>query len=115
MRQLPKEIGQRVKAARKRFELTQAELAEQSALDEVTIRAIEAGRRGLSLDSLARVARVLGLRPGELLDPDAVDAVGVGRQAAVIVDSLNPAWQRAALRILREIQQAAKTKPNRAP
>ncbi|MBS2031599.1 MAG: helix-turn-helix transcriptional regulator [Deltaproteobacteria bacterium] len=102
---LRKEIGRRVREARVRLELTQAELAGRLDLEEPTIRAIEAGRRGLSLDSLVRLAEALGIQPGVLVDAGEPKPTSLGREAAKLVDGMSPAWQRAAVRILREIRQ----------
>ena len=114
MPSLPQEIGRRVRIARIRLEITQAELAERLELEEATVRAVEAGRRGLSLDSLVRMAGVLGVRPGDLINQDEKPATGIGHEAAVIVNSMNLSWQRSALRILREIRDQVVKKPGKA-
>ena len=103
MKPLPRDIGRRVKEARKHLSLTQAELAERLDLEAVTVRAIEAGRRGLSLDSLIRLASALHITPGALLDAGPTSPTSVGQEAALLVDALEPEWQKSALVILREL------------
>lgn len=100
-----KEIGQRVRKARTRLELTQADLAERLELEEATVRAIEAGRRGLSLDSLLRVADALGMRPGEIVDPDANPLPESDAEARRLIGEMPEEWQRTAIRILRELHR----------
>ena len=82
---LRKEVGRRVKAARLRLERTQAELAGRGDLEEPTVRSIETGRRGLSLDSLVRLADALGVQPGDLVDAGDMKPTPMEREAAKLV------------------------------
>lgn len=100
-----KEIGRRVREARTRLELTQAELAERLELEDATVRAIEAGRRGLSVESLLRMADALGMRPGEIVDPEVAPVPKPQAEAGRLVAEMPSEWQQAALRILREIHR----------
>jgi len=103
---LPNEIGRRVRAARQRLELTQEELAERVDMEAATVRAVEAGRRGLSVESLVRLAEALHVSPGALLeDPRRDDGVCADEAEAVhILRRLDEPWRSFVVRTLREIQ-----------
>jgi transcriptional regulator with XRE-family HTH domain len=100
---LHEKIGKRVRAARIELDLTQAELAGRLELEEPTVRSIEAGRRGVSIESLLRLADALRVTPGELLDLDPTNTTRVGRESARLIEELSPTWQKALLRIVPEI------------
>ena len=58
----------RLRAARKKAGLSQAELARRSGVPQPTISRIEAGHhRGIDLDILERLAIVLKTKPGDLI------------------------------------------------
>jgi transcriptional regulator with XRE-family HTH domain len=102
--ELRKRVGERVRHRRIECEFTQEELAERLDLDESTIRAIEAGRRGVSLTVLVALAQALNVEPGSLIDEKATVSTSEA-EAAQLVRALEPAWQRSAVRILREIHK----------
>lgn len=52
-------VGRRIKAARERAGLTQAELAEQSGLPLLVIQEYEAGTKGQTYKGTLRIAKVL--------------------------------------------------------
>jgi transcriptional regulator with XRE-family HTH domain len=108
-------IGRRIRAARTARGLTQAALAEATAVEEPTIRALEAGRRGPSIETLVAVAHALDVHAGVLLD-DAPPAHG-DDEAARIVAALSPAWRAFALRTLRDLKHltTAKKTASHAP
>ncbi|MDA0323821.1 MAG: helix-turn-helix transcriptional regulator [Verrucomicrobia bacterium] len=74
-------IGERVRLARTRRGLTQAEMAERMFVTRKTLSRLERGEPGVSLSVLASALWVLGLDSGlqELADPEH-DAVGVRRE-----------------------------------
>jgi transcriptional regulator with XRE-family HTH domain len=99
---LNKDVGQRVKALRLEQGITQADLAAMLALDETTIRSIEAGRRGMSLETLTRVSKALRAKPSSLLGDD--DEAGVlVTEAQQLVQELPAHWQQLAVRFLRDL------------
>src|SRR4051794_3322007 len=65
---LPRAIGRVVEAARKRAELSLAQLAEATSLDQALIVEVEAGSRLVSTSKLDRIASVLGLDAFALRD-----------------------------------------------
>lgn len=66
--------GERIKAARKRAGVTQAQLAEQSGVAAISIHQYEAGKRNPQLEPVLRIAAALGVPVQELIaDWSAVD------------------------------------------
>ena len=59
--------GSRLRAVREAKGLTLTEVARQAKIDPAHLSRVERGRRGLSVESLARVAKVLELRDLERL------------------------------------------------
>jgi len=66
-------FGQHLRALRLERSLTQEALADAASLHWTYIGQIERGERNLTLKNVLRLARGLGVRPGEL-----VDAAGSG-------------------------------------
>jgi transcriptional regulator with XRE-family HTH domain len=62
-------VGQRIRATREALGWTQSDLAARLGRTQTAVSYWESGRRGLSLDDLVDVARVLGVPNAELL-PD---------------------------------------------
>lgn len=62
-------VGQRIRAGREALGWTQSDLADRLGCTQTAVSYWESGRRGLSLDDLVDVARVLGVPAAELL-PD---------------------------------------------
>lgn len=96
-----------MRSRREGMRLTQVQLADRIHVDDSTVRAIELGRRGASLDMLFALAEVLGTSPGALLgDTPSVDASA--GEAAEIVSSLDNEWKKTSLEILRSLQRHAR-------
>jgi transcriptional regulator with XRE-family HTH domain len=70
-------IGARVKSARKRLGISQAELARRVGIDQPSISRLEKGERQLSANQLARIAAALNTTVADLMPStsgsDAVD------------------------------------------
>lgn len=60
-------IGKTVRATRKAAGISQEELALATDMDRSYVGGIERGEHNLTVLNLTRIARVLGLTPGELL------------------------------------------------
>jgi transcriptional regulator with XRE-family HTH domain len=60
-------VGQNVRSLRLRLGLTQEELAEKAEFHWTYVSGVERGRYNISLDSLVRLAKALGIKPFELL------------------------------------------------
>lgn len=63
-----RKVGARIKQVRESRDLSQAQLAERSGVDRAYLSGIERGIRNLTLLHLARLAKVLKVRAGSLLD-----------------------------------------------
>jgi transcriptional regulator with XRE-family HTH domain len=59
--------GSKLRAIREAKGLTLTDVAKQAGIAPAHLSRVERGRRGLSVESLARVAKVLGLRDLERL------------------------------------------------
>jgi transcriptional regulator with XRE-family HTH domain len=60
-----------LRTARRLKDITQAQLAEQSGVDQRTISDIERGaNRNPSWETVARIAKALGVEPGEIFPLD---------------------------------------------
>ena len=66
------ELGERIRIARKRRHLLQAELAQKAGVGEKTIRRLENGDAGVSIGTVLNVLWALGLlsSASALADPD---------------------------------------------
>jgi transcriptional regulator with XRE-family HTH domain len=65
---IPQEqIGQRLRAVRERKGMSQGTLAQALATRQSNISDIERGVRGLTIQQLVKIARVLGTTPNEIL------------------------------------------------
>ncbi len=62
----------RLRVLRERAALTQDELAEQAGIHRVSIANIERGAKGAQAKTVRKLARVLGVKPADLMEaPDA--------------------------------------------
>ncbi|MCX6784282.1 MAG: helix-turn-helix transcriptional regulator [candidate division WWE3 bacterium] len=66
---LRRRLGNNIKQARRKRGLSQQQVAENAHLDLTSVNEIENGRRNPSLETLARLAKVLEVSPHELLKP----------------------------------------------
>jgi len=62
-----KQLGEKVRLARKRAGLTQEKLAEKSGLHRTYIAGIETGKRNVSVKSLEKIAKALDVKSSSLL------------------------------------------------
>lgn len=87
-----------LKAWREHRGLSQEELAEKAGTTPSVVSLLEAGERGLSLKWLRRLARPLGITPGQLAD------FMPGDQGAEILnmwEGIDPKERKRALTVLR--------------
>jgi len=66
---LAQQVGRRVAELRAERELTQAQLAESLSVSIRYLQSIEAGDENLSLETIAKLATVLGAKPIALFEP----------------------------------------------
>ena len=62
-------LGQRIRTLREAAELSQEAVAGQAGITQEHLSNIERGERGASLDLTRRLAVALGVRWGDLIDP----------------------------------------------
>ncbi len=67
-------VGSNVRRYRKKAGLTQEQLAEYAGLHRTYIGAVERAQKNISAMNIARIARVLGVEPHILLDPNSDEA-----------------------------------------
>jgi transcriptional regulator with XRE-family HTH domain len=60
-------LGRKIRACRKRSQFSQEELAEKADLSYKYLGEVERGYVNISLDSLARIAKALGVRLRDLV------------------------------------------------
>lgn len=85
----PMKIGDAIRAARTKAGLTQRQLAEKVGVDKSAVAQWEGGGggKGISLDNLVEVARILEVKPSELLgEPTPADKMELTdtREIAVV-------------------------------
>jgi len=66
-----KEIGQRIKIARKKADLSQAQVAEQLGVSQGAVAHWEGGRKAIPLDKFIALASTLNISPAQFIDPEA--------------------------------------------
>jgi transcriptional regulator with XRE-family HTH domain len=77
----PSVIGRRLKAFRRRAKMTQKDLSDATGIPRSMIAAVESGlRSGMSVESLIKIADVLGLSLDQLAreDPKQSERVAAG-------------------------------------
>lgn len=79
-------MGERIRAARTREGMTQAQAANESGLGDAAVRLYELGKRTPSDEVLARVAKTLGVTPESLMN-------------------LTPSTEREALEMLFRLEE----------
>ena len=106
-------IGQRVRECRNALGLTQDAVAERADLAEATLRAVEAGRRGPSVDSITAIANALGVPVSTFFADDAI-ADGSGAEAARLFRELDERLQPVVIRFMRDMGSALSAKGKRS-
>lgn len=113
------EIGRRLRQARLRLDLTQAQVAERIGVTFQQIQKYERGDTRLALSTLARLRDLLRIEAADLLPPlrddgsaipDPVAAMGqtiTGVHLADIFGRMTPAHQQNLLNVAKAINTAA--------
>lgn len=112
------EIGKRLRQARIRLDLTQADVAQKLGVSFQQIQKYERGETRLALSTLARLRAELGVEADDLLPPlrrdgsaipDPVSAMGqniTGVQLARLFGRMAPAQQQNLLNVAQAIASA---------
>jgi len=98
------DLGKRLSMFRKARGLTQVEVAEKLGVSQAAVSEYESGGSSLSLESLAKVAKVLKVSADELLGlkptKDQPDRKGRFWKQLSKVEELSPAEQKSILQII---------------
>jgi len=76
---LAQQVGRRVAELRSEIGLTQAELAEHMEVSVRYLQSIEAGTENLTLETIAKLATILGAKPAALFEPPVTKKPRPGR------------------------------------
>lgn len=108
-------IGEKIKKARTDAKMTQKELAEKCGMADSAIRKYESGKVVPKLDTIAKIARAMGLYAGDLVDAGQWGQVQPGEdsETASTAESqllshfrnLNDNGQRVAVERVQELAQ----------
>lgn len=94
-------IGERIRDARKTFGFTQAELAERSSMDNITISRLETGLRAPSLEQLERLGAAFKLPISHFVsDGEALPELRA-RELVVMLEKLTKEQQKFAVDLVR--------------
>jgi transcriptional regulator with XRE-family HTH domain len=108
-------VGERIRRFRKSFGWTQAQLAEPSELDDMTISRLETGVRAPSLDQLERISLVFNVPISHFLDENDDLAFVRGREMASMLVSLSPEQQNFVVEFVRLYADTHGKRPRSAP
>ena len=99
-----KKLGRKIREARLKLNLTQAQLAEAIDISDTYMGAIERGERSLTLDTLVRLVNRLGVTVDYLLSDSVADNdSNIMEQFRQIVDSQPMERKQMAIHVLRTI------------
>ena len=97
-------LGRQLRARREAQGLTQAVLAERADLTENYLSAVERGLKLPALDTLDRLAKVLGVEPGELLGLSTRDPWI--EEVAAVAEGVPKNLRAVAIAVLRAVAQS---------
>lgn len=113
--ELLQEVGSRVGQARRDRGWTQEALAEAVGVEPVTLSRLETGDRALSLTMLSKIADVLAVGLGELLDVQRQLPAATGTpeevELARLFAGLAPSGRDLVLRLARELTKGTSERP----
>ena len=104
-------IGSRIKAARRKRKLSQAELAELLNISSVHMSKIELGKTNFGVDILMKITEVLQVSADELLRTDVPAANVVYAEEIVgILEGSTQAEKEAMLNTLRDMKKVFRSR-----
>ena len=104
-------IGSRIKAARRKRKLSQAELAELLNISSVHMSKIELGKTNFGVDILMKITEVLQVSADELLRTDVPAANAVyAEEIAGILEGSTQAEKEAMLNTLRDMKKVFRSR-----
>ena len=107
MEKFLQEVGARVKEARMRKHLSQAQLADLLGLTPPYISNIETGKQNMSITALARISDVLEVSADWLLRNNTADALAItADELHELFEDCTPAERMGIMRVARETKKA---------
>ena len=104
-------IGSRIKAARRKRKLSQAELAELLNISSVHMSKIELGKTNFGVDILMKITEVLQVSADELLRTDVPAANAVYAEEIIgILEGSTQAEKEAMLNTLRDMKKVFRSR-----
>ena len=104
-------IGSRIKAARRKRKLSQAELAELLNISSVHVSKIELGKTNFGVDILMKITEVLQVSADELLRTDVPTANAVYAEEIIgILEGSSQAEKEAMLNTLRDMKKVFRSR-----
>ena len=105
------EVGARIKEARLRKHLSQAQLAELLGLTPPYISNLETGKQNMSITALARISDVLEVSADWILRNHTRDALDItAEEFRELLEDCTPAERMGILRVAQETKKALKSK-----
>ena len=105
------EVGGRVKEARVRKHLSQAQLAEMLGLSSRYISNLETGKQNMSITALAKISDVLEVSADWILRNNTRDALEItADELRDLLADCSPAERMGIMRVAQETKKALKSK-----
>ena len=105
------EVGARIKEARLRKHLSQAQLAELLGLTPPYISNIETGKQNMSITALAKISDVLEVSADWILRNNTRDALEItADEFRALLADCTPAERMGIMRVAQETKKALKSK-----
>ena len=95
-----KTIGNKLLAFRKKYGLTQTELAEAAGLSERTYADIERGNVNMRIETVLKICNVLHITPDEILTEDALSFHSKENELLARLNACTPQTKETALQLL---------------
>ena len=114
--------GERIKEARKRAGMTQKELADKLGVQFQNISSLERDERNPKIETVVRIAMILGVDPRDLLEVDLTSGVQTGlnpsraeefkiirdqnkQRISEALDKMSSQGQQIALKIVKDLSE----------
>lgn len=106
-----KELGAKIRSARKRRGLTQEQLVDLAEVSEITLSKLERGASKPTFDVLVRLSLALSVSPNELLGWRDAAIDGEDAKRVELIDALRRESERLPLKWLETIVTLASIRP----
>lgn len=100
---LYRELGRRLRAARRNAQLTQAALAERVGVSRTSITNVEQGNQHVPIHVLYELARALGVSPASLLPEESALVAGADESDDRLIRGLKPRERKQVEELLEQI------------